>query len=354
MGLLDLASCTPRFRSLIGTGGIGHGSFFLLEGNDTLGREESRSGRFLDRRDSCKLHIVSHHVKALLGGMMDVYPIGRVGNDADGRRLIREMTDVGLDMRFVKFASGRPTLFSFCLVYPDGSGGNLTSNDSASGAVDAQVVQEAEAVLQAAGKGGIALAVPEVPLQARRALLELASRCGLFRAAGFTRAEMGDVRSAGLFEHVDLCAVNLEEAAAAAGVRDSRVKASEPFRIAHRVAEELAREFPKLQLSITGGSTGSWSWDGESLAFDPAVPVRAAGTAGAGDAHFAGILAGLSAGLALRDAQQLGTIVAGASVTSPHTIHPAMTTELLRSVCAARVQTAAPVRALLDNPNGGP
>jgi hypothetical protein len=47
-----------RFHTLIGTGGIGTGSFFQLRGDHTLGREESRGGRFLDRRDYCKLHIV--------------------------------------------------------------------------------------------------------------------------------------------------------------------------------------------------------------------------------------------------------------------------------------------------------
>ena len=41
--------------------------FFALDGNHTLGREESRSGHFLDRRDYCKLHIVSHYVCRLLG-----------------------------------------------------------------------------------------------------------------------------------------------------------------------------------------------------------------------------------------------------------------------------------------------
>ncbi len=56
-----------RYRALIGTGGIGAGAFFALDGNHTLGREESRSGRYLDRRDYCKLHIIAHYVQVLLG-----------------------------------------------------------------------------------------------------------------------------------------------------------------------------------------------------------------------------------------------------------------------------------------------
>ena len=354
VGLLDPASAGRKFRGIVGTGGIGHGSFFLLEGNETLGREESRSGSLIDRRDYCKLHIICHYVKALLGERIDVYPIGRVGDDADGARLCREMAAAGLDMRFVETAPGCPTLFSFCFTYPDGSGGNMTTRDSASGAVNEEAVIEAEPLLEEMGRSGIALAVPEVPLAARRALLECASRFGLFRAASFTRTEMDDVRESGLLNQVDLCAVNLEEAAAAAGIPEDHVESSEPARIVQRAAEELARDFPLLQLSITSGKSGSWCWDGSSLYFDPAVHLHVAGTSGAGDAHFAGLLAGLALGLPLQLAQQVGTIVAGASVKSPHTIHPGMTTELLRSVCDAREWTSARVRALLDNPIGGP
>jgi len=304
---------SPRtFDGLVGTGGIGHGSFFLLEGNQTLGREESRSGRFLERRDYCKLHIISHYVKALLGERINVYPIGRVGDDLDGQRLRREMAAVGLDMRYVRAVSGSPTLFSFCFVYPDGSGGNLTTGNSASGTVDEGAVIEAEPLLADLGSRGIVLAVPEVPLPARRALLERSSRFGLFRAASFTRAEMDHVRESGLLSRVDLCAVNLEEAAAAAGLPDDQSRDWEPAVIARKAAEELARVFPLLQLSITGGMAGSWSWDGSSLAFDPALHLYVAGTSGAGDAHFAGILSALAAGLSLQEAQELGTIVAGA------------------------------------------
>jgi sugar/nucleoside kinase (ribokinase family) len=342
-----------RFRGLAGTGGIGYGAFFLLEGNQTLGREESRAGSLLDRRDYCKLHIICHYLKTVLGERMHVYPIGRVGGDPDGERLLQEMAAAGMDMRFVKTEPGRSTLFSFCLVYPDGSGGNVTTHDSASGRVDEGQVEEAEQVIEDLGTSGIALAVPEVPLAARRALLARATRHGLFRAASFTRAEMGEARGSGLLGQVDLCAVNLEEAAAAAGI-PSDSSAAEPAVIARKAAEGLARDFPRLTLSITGGKSGSWAWDGSSLAFDPAVSVHVEGTTGAGDAHFAGLLAGLAQELPLHEAMELGTIVAGASVTSPHTIHPLLTPALLRSACALRARTSARVLVLLDNLIGRP
>jgi sugar/nucleoside kinase (ribokinase family) len=354
MGLLHFPAGAPKFRGLVGTGGIGHGSFFLLEGDETLGREESRAGRLLDRRDYCKLHIISHYVKALLGAHFSAYPIGRVGDDADGDRLRREMVSAGLDTRFVKTVAGALTLFSFCFVYPDGSGGNMTTRGSASDTVDEDAVLVAEPLMAELGGKGIAFAVPEVPLDARRALLERASRFGLFRAASFARAEMAEARDSGMFGQLDLCALNIEEAAAAAGIKDESGAQSEPAVIARRAAEALAHDFPRLLLSITAGKTGSWSWDGSVLAFDPAVHVHVSGTSGAGDAHFAGIISGLAANLPLQEAQELATIVAGASVTSPHTIHPDMSAELLRSTCALRARTSARVLSLLDIPIDGP
>ena len=56
-----------RYDVVVGTGGIGSGIFLALEGNRTLGREESRPADLLDQRDYCKLHIVSHYVRRLLG-----------------------------------------------------------------------------------------------------------------------------------------------------------------------------------------------------------------------------------------------------------------------------------------------
>ena len=55
-----------------------------------------------------------------------------------------------------------------------------------------------------------------------------------------------------------------------------------------------------------------------------------AGTSGAGDAHLAGIIAGLVEGMPLARAHELGNLAAAASITSPHTIHPALDRDFLR------------------------
>ncbi len=331
-GLLRLPGAL-RYEALIGTGGIGTGRFFLLDGDHTLGREESRSGRFLDRRDYCKLHIVCHYLQALLGPRMAVLPIGRLGEDEAGRQLRREMEEAGLDLRHVRALAGRPTLSSFCFLYPDGTGGNLTTADSACGAVDAAAIEEAEAEFTAWRGRGIALAEPEVPLEARLRLLELGGEHGFLRAASFTLGEMPEVRERGLLARVDLLGVNLEEALAAAGLR--RVLPAEPSgraELAAAAVAALSGEHAALRLSITAGAAGSWSWDASALHHCPALPVRVVSTGGAGDAHFAGILAGLAAGLDLPSAQTLGTLLAAAAVTSPHTIHKGITRAMLRGL----------------------
>ena len=105
---------------------------------------------------------------------------------------------------------------------------------------------------------------------------------------------------------------------------------------------------PGIQVSITAGKQGSWAWDGKSLAYLPALPVEVASTAGAGDAHLAGLIVGLAAGLEMHQAHELATLVAALSVTSPHTINPYVDRDSLRGL-AERVgmPVSNEVRALL-------
>ena len=108
------------FNGIIGTGGIGSGKFFVLNGDQTLGREESRSGHFLDINDYCKQHIILHYIRILLGSDFTVIPIGKVGDDDTGQKLYTEMEETGFVMQWVEKVPRVSTLFSFCFYYPDG------------------------------------------------------------------------------------------------------------------------------------------------------------------------------------------------------------------------------------------
>jgi len=332
---VDIGAC--RYQALIGVGGIGSGAFFALNGNHTLGREESRSGRFLDRRDYCKLHIISHYVRTLLGPEFATIPLGKVGDDEAGHRLLAEMRDAGLDVRYVRLSPGDQTLFGFCLIYPDGSGGNLTVDDSACNRVDAGFVAGAEPEFARFEGRGIALAAPEVPLAAREKLFQLATAYRFLRVASFISAEVGPAIEMGLLGQADLVALNVDEAAAVVG---APAEGAAPVAIVDAAIGRLCDVNPGMLISITAGKEGSWSWDGASLVHVPAFRTEVVNTAGAGDAHLSGVIAGLVAGLTLAQAQELGTLVAALSLTSPHTIAPEIER---RSLQEFATRTRAPI-----------
>ncbi len=318
------------YRRLVGVGGIGGGMFLALEGDDTLGRNESRPARLLDVRDRAKLHIVAHHVAVLLGARssgasFEVVPLGRVGQDDVGRRLVTEMGHAGMDTSWIEAVAGSPTLFSVCFQYPDGSGGNVTTSDSAAARLTEADVDRIAHLLDART---IALAAPEVGLGARRRLLELATERGALRVASLTSAEIGDARASRLLALVDLLALNEDEAAILAGFPlDPALPA--PFLDA--VAAALGAEGPGMAV-VTAGSRGAFGLEAGTWVErrPPSVEVRS--SAGAGDALLGGVLAAIAAGVPLTvpgdpedvlgSALDLGVALAALSVTSPHTIHP--------------------------------
>jgi len=323
----DINKC--KYKAMIGVGGIGSGMFFLLNGDHTLGREESRSGRLENRKDYCKLHIISHYVKTLLGKDFSVIPIGKVGKDEIGIKLLAEIDEAGLETDFINSDETKPTLFSFCFIYPDNSGGNITTDDSASSSVSIMDVKKAQGEFKKYSGNGVSLAVPEVPLEAREQLLRLGTEYGFFRAASFTSEEMNDVLNSGILKKVDLLSLNLHEAASAIKIKPELSKPEDLVKISIKTFCSIN---PDIKICITHGKSGSWVWDGSEITHFPSLDVNAVCTAGAGDAYFSGIIAGLTSGLTLKESQQLGTLTGSASVTSPHTINKEMNRKMLNNL----------------------
>lgn len=289
-----------EYRYLVGVGGIGSGMFFALRGRHTLGRNESRAGTMLHRRDFCKLHIVAHYVAVLMGarqGHLAAFPIGKVGDDAAGSAMVEHMRRAGMDTRFVGVDPEASTLFSVCFTYPDGEGGNITTDDSASARVlpadvDAAVgALEEEGLLE--GARGLALAAPEVPLAARTRLLEWARGRGWLAAAAVTTGEVPRATEGGMFALADLLSVNREEAAGIAAMDPK-----DPIEaIAGAAGQSLSRINPKIHLCVTAGADGAWGWADGAMEHTPAPKVRVVNTAGAGDATLAGLMVAAAAGL---------------------------------------------------------
>jgi len=329
----------PSFQRLIGVGGIGAGVFLALEGDQLLGRNESRAARLLDVRDYCKLHIIAHYAAVLLGAdpsgrPFHVVPVGKVGDDDAGRRLLNEMAAVGIDTAHVDKVDGRPTLFSVCFQYPDGAGGNITTVGSAAAALDAEDIDRVVPLLASDGGRTIVLAAPEVPLDARHHLLKLGTIHHAFRVASFTSSEFPEAREMGLFDLVDLLSINEDEAAALTG---RPFDVNDPQSFLARCVSALAASERDVHILISAGRYGAFAYAEGRWDRCPVPPVAVVSTAGAGDALLAGVLSALAVGVPLIDpglprekmsdrplvsALDLGVLLAGYSVTSPHTIHP--------------------------------
>lgn len=337
-------------RGLIGVGGIGYGMLFALDGDRTLGRSESRPGRLLDSRDYCKLHIIAHYVAVLMGASQGsgfhVLPVGKVGRDAPGLKLVEEMARAGMDTRSVGTAEGRPTTMSVCFQYPDGSGGNITASDSASTAVISEDVDRAAAFLLPPPGGYVALAAPEAPLETRFHLMRSARRWGSYTVASFASSEIESALAGGGIECVDLVALNHDELEAIIG---RSADAGAPGAALDRCSGILAGFQPEIRIVVTMGAHGAFAFDRGSWHHCPALPVTPVSTAGAGDALLGGVISALAAGVPLsvdgpqrrfigerpiESALEFGVLLSGLKITSRHTIHPDANTDSLLEFAA--------------------
>lgn len=289
------------FTHVVGIGGIGSGVLFKLEGDHTLGRDESRLAQLLPARDFCKLHIVEHYIATLMGSgkaadACEVLAIGVIGEDAVGRQLKQEMENAGIGTKWVRATSDRPTLFSVSFLYPDGAGGNITADNSAASALNLNDIRQGEKVMAANARRCVALCLPEVPLEMRHEFLQLSTRCGNFRAASFARSEIPAAKGLGLFSMVDLLALNREEAAELVGYEYSAQNAQ---RFLSDCAATLKKMQPGIRILISVGAGGAHAFEDDSWSSRPAPPTDVISTAGAGDALLAGVLSGLASGLLL-------------------------------------------------------
>jgi ribokinase len=314
------------FDALIGTGGLGNGIMLALEGNHTIGREESRSVQLLAQKDRCKLQNIVHYVARLTD--LRVIPLGRVGNDDAGRMVAAELAREGMDVTKVVLEPDLPTLTSYCFLYPNGDGGNLTTSRSASSAVSVEDMARSRDDFARYGARALALAAPEVPLAARRALLELAGRFGALRFASFLTGEVREAFEDGLLSLVDILSINIDEASVVAGLDDATSPTSED--IATAAAAKLTTRFPNLRFCITAGADGSWIYDGRELAHISGLTVKAVNTAGAGDAHLGGLITATAWGFDLVEANRIATMLSAQSVLSLDTINEDITVESFR------------------------
>jgi sugar/nucleoside kinase (ribokinase family) len=325
-----------RYDHIIGTGGIGWGMVFSLKGDHTLGRNESRLATLEPYDDYCKLHIIMHYVSVLLGagptGNFRSFPIGGVGSDEAGDKLLAQMKQAGMIIGSVRKKSTYPTLYSVCYQYPDFSGGNITTEKSASSKVRPDDIDDFFVNFETDECDGIVLAVPEVPLDTRIRLLRKGRERGYLNVASVLSSEVAEFKTSGGLGLTDLLALNIDEARSIANIED---ESSDSDIVINRSVEIIYRSNPRIMLLITEGANGSYSFQDGKLEYNSILPAVVKSTAGAGDAFLAGTIAGICCGLPLQkgasnnsitetgllSAVDLGTLLASLSVTSTDTIH---------------------------------
>lgn len=342
--LISLNPAGLRYNHIIGTGGIGSGIFFSLRGNHTLGRNESRMASLESNYDFCKQHIIMHYIGVLLNDKaannFKLFPIGKVGDDEIGKRLLQQMAEAGMDTGSVEIRKDSRTLFSVCFQYPDGSGGNITNDNSAGSHVTPAVISHFFEHYDLDGENGIILAVPEVPVESRVELLRNGKKNKCLNVASVLATEIIDFKKQGGFHLADIIAINIDEARHISEITDDSIGSEE---IVETCIEKLVKFNSGIMILITDGANGSYCYKDNKLESTPALYAETVSTAGAGDAFIAGTISGICCGLPLhkgfsnsvftesplQTAVELGTLLASLSVTSPHTIHPDVNAKVL-------------------------
>jgi sugar/nucleoside kinase (ribokinase family) len=338
-----------RYSRIVGAGGIGTGIFFKLDGMQTLGRNESRPGELMPYRDYCKLHIIFHYIsivlKAVFGERIQIMPLGMVGDDVEGHKLIDKMKSTGMDVSGVKVSNTLRTLFSVCFQYPDNTGGNITTSNSASYEFEPEDVDKFQYDMSKAEGAELFMAVPEVSVATRIRLLKIGKMREAFNAASLLSSEVEEFLQQGGFKLVDYLAINIDEAQAISG---TVYAGGNTITVVELCIEKLRQANPDILVSITAGAEGSYCFDGSGIIKVPPLDVKVVSTAGAGDAYMAGVIIGLSCGLPfskkvedlsfgltpLYSATELGTLFAAMSVTTPDTIHEGLSRVSLKHFAA--------------------
>ena len=316
-----------RFHTIIGTGGIGTGTLWHLADDRILGRNESRPAVLSNARDYCKQHIILHYLGVVLSEETQVSAIGKVGDDAAADRLFREMQDACIDTTCVERDPNSVTMQSVCIQYPDHSVCNVTTSNSASAQVDAAYIQQCLGRLPQLGQNSLVLAAPEVPLEARIALLQAGREHSAYCVASVLCEEASSFLEHGGLELCDLLIINQEEAATLFNASEADLEC---------LISAVQQQIPDtLTVIVTLGKDGSLVIDRNQSAQKPGQVVDVASTAGAGDAFTAGVICGLHFGHDLFGrAMEFGSFFAGRSVTCKHTIDPSITRDLVLDFAA--------------------
>lgn len=290
-------------NKVIGIGGIGTGILFKLEGEHTLGRNESRLATLTNYKDYCKGHIIMHYVSKLSNVPCELW--GKIGNDTQGEMLLEKMGSVNLKTDLIEI-SNVPTMFAVCFQYPDKSGGNITTSTSSCDLVDISYIENCltKSIID---ETTMVLAAPEVPLDTRLFLMKEATKKGAFVVASMLSGEVNEFDKKEGYKYCNLLAINEDEALSIADNIDATyIKVKE--------------KNDKIKLVVTVGKNGAYIFENNKKTYIKAPNAKVVSTAGAGDAFLSGIMVGLIKGETLENATEIGNILSKFAIECKDTI----------------------------------
>jgi sugar/nucleoside kinase (ribokinase family) len=326
------------FDYIAGTGGIGTGRLFELEGNHTLGRSESRPALLTGYMDYCKLHIILHYAAVFLGGDVPIYAIGRVGADGEGRAIRAEMAKAGINIIYVTEDAHNPTMYSLCCQYPNGESFNITTQNSACQTVGVADVDRFFDEVNPKGRGFV-LAAPEVPLDTRLHLLRKGRQRKCFNVAAVLSSEALYFSEQGGVTLTDLISLNIDEAMMFASLW--KEDGNDKWEIISHCINYLKSINSNITIIITLGAEGAIVWQKDHFYESRAIDTQVVNTAGAGDCFLGTVMAAMIRGVdlfpfgenrnMLNCAIDLGIVASNKKIECKDTIDFSMTVESLES-----------------------
>lgn len=223
---------------------------------------------------------------------------GAVGRDGDF--LLETLREAGVDTGFVTMGE-TPTGHAIIQNTPDGDNCILLYG----GANRTVTRQQAEAVLRHFGPGDLLLLQNEI--SALEDILTLAKARGMLVALNPSPMEESLLTLP--LEQLDYLILNRLEASQLLG----GAAEEEP----ETLLRGLRARFPRTCIALTLGGQGSLVWDGQAVHKQPALPVTAVDTTGAGDTFTGFFLAGVLDRGDAAFAQRYATAAAALAVTRP-------------------------------------
>jgi ribokinase len=224
--------------------------------------------------------------------------IGTVGDDRAGADLADALGAEGVDVSWLRRATGVATGVALITVDDDGAN-TIVVGAQANAELSADQIDDAVGVIATAA---VLVAQLEVPLDSVTRAFEVARGAGVTTILNVSPAPAAP-RLSGLLPLVDVAVVNRAEAAVLTGLDDPGA-----------AARRLVAMGPRSAV-VTRGAAGALWWDGAVLRTVEPFPVEEADGTAAGDAFCGALAAALAAGRPLAEGLDWGA-AAGASAAS--------------------------------------